>query len=105
MSFIHVEDAASAAVAALSVPASTIYNVADDEPAPATSWMPAYAEAIGAPKPFSVPAFAARLALGSTLTEWLTTLRGASNARITHECGWRPRFPSWRDGFTTLNAP
>jgi nucleoside-diphosphate-sugar epimerase len=103
-SFVHIDDAASAAVAALAAAASAVYNVADDEPAPASLWMPAYAEAIGAPKPFSVPAFAARLALGSALTEWLTTLRGASNTKMTRECGWRPRFPSWRDGFRTLHT-
>jgi len=105
MSFIHVDDAASAAVAVLAAPASAIYNVADDEPAPGAVWTPAYAEAIGAPKPFSVPAFAARLALGSTLTEWLTTMRGASNAKIKSELRWTPRYPSWRDGFRTLERP
>jgi nucleoside-diphosphate-sugar epimerase len=104
MSFIHVDDAAVAAVAALAAPASVIYNVVDNEPAAASAWTPAYAEAIGAPQPFSVPAFAARLALGSTLTEWLTTLRGASNAKITSELGWNLRYPSWRDGFTTLGS-
>jgi nucleoside-diphosphate-sugar epimerase len=101
MSFIHVEDAASAALAALAAPASAIYNVADDEPAAAAVWMPIYAEALSAPKPFSVPAFAARLAIGSTLTEWLTTMRGASSTKLHAEIGWRPQYPSWRDGFTT----
>lgn len=104
MSFVHVDDAASAAVAALAAPASAVYNVADDEPAPASVWTPVYAEAIGAPKPFSVPAFAARFALGSALTEWLTTLRGASNAKIKRELGWRPRYESWREGFKTAMA-
>jgi nucleoside-diphosphate-sugar epimerase len=100
-SFIHVDDAASAAVAALATPASTVYNVADDEPAAAAAWMPAYAAAVGAPAPFSVPAFVARVALGGTFSQWLTTMRGAANAKIATELGWRPAYPSWRDGFRT----
>ena len=104
MSFVHVDDAASAAVAALAAPASAIYNVVDDEPAPASVWTPAYAEAIGAPTPFRVPAFAARLAIGSTLTQWLTTLRGASNTKIKADLGWRLRYQSWREGFRTVIA-
>jgi nucleoside-diphosphate-sugar epimerase len=102
MSFIHVEDAASAAVMTLAAPASATYNVVDDEPAAASVWTPAYAEALNAPKPFSVPAFAARLAIGSTLTEWLTTMRGASSTKVNAEIGWRPKYTSWRDGFATL---
>ena len=101
-SFVHVEDAASAAVAALTASAPGVYNVADDEPAPAADWIPAYAAALGAPKPWKVPAFAARLALGGAMTEWLTTMRGASNAAIKATFGWRPSYPSWRTGFTAI---
>jgi nucleoside-diphosphate-sugar epimerase len=102
-SFVHVEDAASAAVAALSSEGSGVFNVADDEPAPAAEWIPAYA-ALNAPKPWKVPVFAARLALGAAMTEWLTTMRGASNAAIKNMLGWRPTYPSWRIGFQSLAA-
>jgi nucleoside-diphosphate-sugar epimerase len=98
-SFIHVDDAASAAVAALTAPSAGIFNVADDEPAPASEWIPAYAAALNAPKPWKVPALAARLALGGAVAEWLSTMRGASNAAIKTALGWRPAYPSWRIGF------
>jgi nucleoside-diphosphate-sugar epimerase len=97
-SWVHVDDAASAAVAALNAPVSAVYNVVDDEPAAAVEWIPAYATAIGAPRPLRVPAFLARLAVGKALTTWMTTMRGASNAKIAAELGWRPGHVSWRNG-------
>jgi nucleoside-diphosphate-sugar epimerase len=98
-SFIHVEDAASAAVAALDASRSTIYNIVDDEPAAASVWMPAYAEAIGAPPPRRVPKWLVRLLVGKALTEWLTTMRGASNSRARAELAWSLRYPTWKVGF------
>jgi nucleoside-diphosphate-sugar epimerase len=100
-SFIHVDDAASAAVSALHARASAVYNVVDDEPAPAAEWIPAYAAAVGAPRPLRVPVFLARLIVGKALTAWMTTMRGASNAKIAAELGWRPKRPSWRNGIAT----
>jgi nucleoside-diphosphate-sugar epimerase len=101
-SFVHVDDAASAAVAALTARASAVYNVVDDEPARAADWIPEYAAAVGGPRPFHLPTLVARVALGRAMTEWMTTMRGASNARIKAALGWRPKYPSWRDGFRHL---
>ena len=81
---------------------SSVFNVADDEPARASDWIPAFADAVGAPKPFRLPVFVARLAIRTAMTEWLTTMRGASNAKIKAELGWRLRYPSWREGFRHL---
>jgi len=101
-SFIHVEDAAAAAVAALSTSASGVFNVSDDDPAAAAVWVPAYAAALNAPKPWKVPVFAARLALGGAMTEWLTTMRGASNSAAKTALGFSPAYASWRLGFQEL---
>ena len=57
-SYLHVEDAASAFLAALERGAPGAYNVADDEPAPTKEWLPVYAEALGAKPPRRVPALA-----------------------------------------------
>ena len=38
-------------------------------------------------------------ALGKSLTEWITTMWGASNRAAVSALGWKPRFPSWREGF------
>jgi nucleoside-diphosphate-sugar epimerase len=97
-SFIHIEDAASATVAACERGEPGIYNVVDDEPATVAQWLPVYAEALGAKRPWKVPGFIGRL-LGGTAARMTIGLRGASNARARRELGWEPRYPSWRDGF------
>ena len=98
-SFIHVDDAASATVAAVEGGRPGIYNVVDDEPAPLREWLPAYAGALGAKKPRRVPKFIARWVAGAYTTRLATELRGASNARAKSELGWKPRYGSWRQGF------
>ena len=98
-SFVHVEDAAAATVAALDRGSPGIYNVADDEPAPMREWLPVYAEAIGARRPRRVPVWLARLVAGRLAVEFGVNLRGAANARARRELGWEPRHPSWRRGF------
>jgi 2-alkyl-3-oxoalkanoate reductase len=97
-SFVHVDDAASATVAAVERGAPGVYNVVDDEPAPQREWLPVYAEAIGAKKPLRVPVWVARLAMGRIAT-MADVQAGASNAKTKRELGWEPRWPSWRQGF------
>jgi nucleoside-diphosphate-sugar epimerase len=89
-SFVHVEDAARAAVAALAWP-SGVVNVVDDEPAAAREWLPCLAKAFVEPTP----------AVGGGRSGWE---RGASNEKARTELGWRPMWPSWRDGFMTEAA-
>ena len=97
-SFVHVEDAASATVAAVERGAPGVYNVVDDEPAPQREWLSVYADAIGAKKPLRVPVWVARLAMGKIAT-MADVQAGASNAKARRELGWGPRWPSWRQGF------
>jgi nucleoside-diphosphate-sugar epimerase len=98
-SFIHVDDAAAATVAALDHGGPGIYNVVDDDPAPVREWLPAYAAALGAKKPMRVPAFVGKIAAGDFVTMLALKGRGASNAKAKRELGWTPRLASWRDGF------
>jgi nucleoside-diphosphate-sugar epimerase len=98
-SFIHVDDAASATVAAVERGLPGIYNVVDDDPAPVSEWLPHYAQVLGAKKPFRVPKLFGRIAAGRYATMLMTELRGASNERAKSELGWQPRHPSWRQGF------
>ena len=100
-SFIHLGDAADACVAFVESGRAGVYNVVDDEPAAASAWMPQFAKAVGAKPPLRLPAGLARLVAGKGLVEWSTRAPGASNAKLKRELGWRPRYPSWRDGFTS----
>jgi nucleoside-diphosphate-sugar epimerase len=97
-SFIHVEDVAAATEAAIAGAAVGVFNVVDDDPAPQREWAPVYAEAVGAKKPRRAPLWLAKLIAGPIALN-AVELRGASNARAKRELGWKPRYPSWRQGF------
>ncbi|MEA2378651.1 MAG: hypothetical protein QOD13_2558 [Thermoleophilaceae bacterium] len=97
-SFIHVDDAADATVAAVEGGAPGVYNVVDDEPAAMRDWLPAYAEAIGARRPRRIPVWLARLAAGK-MASLVNQQPGASNAKAKRELGWQPRWRTWREGF------
>ncbi len=102
-SFIQIEDAAAATLAALEQwTPGEIYNVVDDEPAPVREWLPAIAAAIGAPPPRRVPRWVARL-MGEHVVSMMCKVRGASNAKARRELGWEPRWPTWREGFAELD--
>jgi nucleoside-diphosphate-sugar epimerase len=98
-SFIHVDDAADATVAAVERGAPGVYNVTDDEPAAMSAWVPVLAEAAGARRPLRVPVWLARLIGGRRAADFASELRGASNEKAKRELGWQPAHPSWRTGF------
>ena len=98
-SFVHVEDAATATVAACERGEPGIYNVCDDDPAPVREWLPVYANAVGAKRPLRVPKLIARMVGGEAAVALAATLRGASNAKARRGLGWEPRWTSWRQGF------
>jgi 2-alkyl-3-oxoalkanoate reductase len=98
-SFVHIEDAASATVAAVDHGGPGIYNVVDDEPAPVREWLPFLAEQLGARKPMRVPGFVVRLLAGEAAVLQMTEVRGGSNAKAKRALGWQPRWSSWRVGF------
>jgi nucleoside-diphosphate-sugar epimerase len=95
-SFVHIEDAADATVAAVERGPRGIYNVVDDEPAPVADWLPAIAQAVGAKPPRRVPRWLGRLLAGEVAAVMMTEVRGASNQKAKRELGWRPAHPSWR---------
>jgi nucleoside-diphosphate-sugar epimerase len=107
-SFVHIDDAAAATVAAVERGAPGIYQIVDDDPAPVSDWLPALAAAVGARPPRRVPTWLARLLAGEHGVVLMTEVRGASNAKARRDLAWRPAHPSWRQGFRTglgLAAP
>ena len=85
-SFIHVEDAARAAMRAIDWPPG-VFNIVDDDPAIGTEWLPVFAAAIGAPAPPE--------------GEFNGYEQGASNKKVRQELGWKPLHATWREGFRT----
>ena len=103
-SFIHVDDAAAATVAALDHGSRGVYNIVDDEPAKVADWLPYLADVLGARPPVHIPVWLARLAAGEVGVSVLTQIRGSSNAKAKAELGWTPAWASWRQGFRQAAA-
>jgi nucleoside-diphosphate-sugar epimerase len=103
-SWTHLEDAASAAVLAVEKKARGVFNIVDDEPAPASEWLPYLAASAGAKRPMRIPKWLARLLAGDVVVTMMTEGRGFSNAKAKRELGWKPRYPSWRQGFKAALA-
>jgi nucleoside-diphosphate-sugar epimerase len=101
-SFIHVDDAATATLAAIEHGRPGIYNVVDDDPAPVREWLPYLAEVAGAKPPRRVPAWLAKRFVGEHGVAMMTQTRGSSNAKAKRELGWQPQYASWRDGFRAV---
>ncbi|WP_024288388.1 NAD(P)-dependent oxidoreductase [Cellulomonas sp. KRMCY2] len=99
LSWVHLDDAASATVLAVEQEATGVFNIVDDEPAPASEWLPYLAECAGAKPPRRVPAWLARMLAGEMAVGMVTEGRGFSNAKAKRELGWELRYPSWRQGF------
>ena len=99
VSWVHVDDAATATVLAVEQRARGVFNIVDDEPAPGSEWLPYLAECAGAKPPRRVPAWLVRLLAGEMAVGMMTEGRGFSNAKAKRELGWELRYPSWRQGF------
>jgi nucleoside-diphosphate-sugar epimerase len=99
-SWVHTRDAACATVLAVEQRAKGVFNIVDDEPAPASEWLPHLAACAGAKPPRRIPAWLARLLAGDMAVGMMTEGRGFTNAKAKRELGWELRYPSWRQGFT-----
>lgn len=98
-SFLHLHDAATATVAALTHGQRGIYNIVDDDPALVTEWLPYLAQCVGAPAPRHIPNFLAKIAVGEHAVAMMNDIRGVSNAKARQQLHWEPKWSSWRQGF------
>ncbi|HWK29304.1 MAG TPA: NAD(P)-dependent oxidoreductase [Solirubrobacter sp.] len=99
-SFVHVDDAADATLAAIEHGRRGVYNVVDDDPARVAEWLPELAHQLGGKKPWRVPRFVGRLFAGEAGVVMMTEIRGASNAKAKRELAWSPAHPTWRRALT-----
>ena len=93
-SFVHIEDAASATVAALEC-APGAYNIVDDHPSSQRVWLQAFARACMAPEPPQITEQQALATSGADSVYYATRLRGASNEKARRELNFRPRPLEW----------
>jgi 2-alkyl-3-oxoalkanoate reductase len=101
-SLIHMDDVASATVAAAERGGPGVYNIVDDEPAPVADWLPYLADILGAKPPRHVPVWLGRLVGGDFAVSIMNEIRGSSNAKAKRELGWQPTHSSWREGFKAM---
>jgi nucleoside-diphosphate-sugar epimerase len=99
---IHLEDAVSATLRALDIaPAGSIYDVVDDQSVSLSEIVEAVAEYTNSAKPFRVPAWLPRL-VSPYLARMTSTRLPLSNAKAKMELGWRPKYPTMRDGMVQM---
>ncbi|MGZ8761780.1 MAG: NAD-dependent epimerase/dehydratase family protein [Acidimicrobiia bacterium] len=97
MSSVHVDDAATAVLAALHAPTG-IYNVVDDEPLTRRDYLAAFSAAYGLPKPRTLPAWMLRVVAGRSAGALVASQR-VSNQQFRTTTGWIPAYPSAREGW------
>jgi nucleoside-diphosphate-sugar epimerase len=99
---IHIDDAVSATVRALeSASAGGVYEIVDDRAVSMTEVVEALAEYTGSPRPLHVPAWLPRL-VAPYMARMTSMHLALSNARAKSELGWRPKYPTMRDGLAAM---
>ncbi len=98
-SWIYLEDAATATVAALERgKAGEAYNIVDDEPVRNRDFFTFLCQQAHLPRPFSLPSWMMR-PLASYATDFFATSMWVSNAKAARELGWKPVVaPTYREG-------
>ena len=82
-------------------PAGAIYDIVDDRPVSLTDIVEALAEYTGSARPFTVPAWLPRL-LAPYMARFASVQLSLSNARAKQELGWRPQYPTMREGVARM---
>jgi nucleoside-diphosphate-sugar epimerase len=101
-SFVHVDDAASAFVAAAEAGRSGLWHVTDDRPVVSGEYLRGFAERIGTAAPRRVPAWLARIVAGKMAVNFMTASTRTSNARFRRDFNWKPRFLSYREALDQI---
>jgi len=99
-SSIYAPDAGRAVFAALAIPPG-IYNVCDDQPVTFADYLHTLARAIGAPKPFRVPATLGKWILGD-MWKYCSRSHRVSNAQLKKVSGWKPAVKSVAEGWSVV---
>jgi nucleoside-diphosphate-sugar epimerase len=99
---IHLDDAVSATVRALdAAPAGAVYDIVDDRAVSLAEIVRTLAEYSGSRPPWSVPAWLPRL-VAPYLVRVTSVQLSLSNAKATQELGWRPKYPTLREGLAPM---
>ncbi len=103
-SWLHIEDAAIATVAAAERGNPGIYLIANDKPLPVREWLPAFAQWVNAPPPPRISVEDALKTSGADAVYYGTQMRGVSNAKAKRELNFQPRPLEWTAKTTVAHA-
>jgi 2-alkyl-3-oxoalkanoate reductase len=99
---INIDDAVSATVRALdAAPSGAVYDIVDDRAMSMTEIVEALADYTGSPRPIRVPAWLPRL-IAPYMARVTSVRMPLSNAKAKAELGWRPKYPTMRDGLARI---
>ncbi len=98
LSYLHVDDAASAVAEAAESTETGLYHVVDDRPATFASFLNLFADRLGAPTPRRIPAWLARWFIGPDSVRLITTDMPTNNQAFRDAFGWEPGYPSYEEG-------
>jgi nucleoside-diphosphate-sugar epimerase len=99
---VHVDDIAQAIDAALVQQAHGIFNVADDEPAPAADPLTFAAGLLGVPPPPETPYEQAAPSMSPMARSFWQECRRVKNDKLKRELGVALRYPTYREGLSAL---
>ena len=100
---LHLDDAASGVAAAIGRPRpGAIYNLCDDEPAPNADVIAHAARLLGVPVPREELLDPA--SLSPPARRFWSENKRVSNALAKAELGWRPAYPTYREGLAAVLA-
>ena len=98
LSVVHVDDAASAACAAIDREAGGIYHIVDDEPVTGAEFFGTFADKLDAPQPLRIPGWLAQFVVGKPNAKTMTEPMVTTNEKARRELDWEPTYGSYRAG-------
>ena len=99
---LHLDDAATAFLAAIEQPKAGVWHVVDNQPVEVRDFLGEFALRLGANSPRSVPVWLAKLLAGKQAVEFFTHATQTSNQNFCHNFQWKPTYATYREGLSEV---
>jgi nucleoside-diphosphate-sugar epimerase len=99
---LHLDDAATAFVAAIEQSRNGVWHVVDDQPVAVRDFLREFAHQLDAKPPRSVPAWLAHLLAGKQTVELFKQSTQSPNDKFCRDFQWRPTYPTYREGLAKV---
>ncbi|MFC4450286.1 NAD-dependent epimerase/dehydratase family protein [Halorussus aquaticus] len=102
LSFLHVDDAATAFAEATTGARTGLYHVVDERPVTTAAFLRALADRLDAPDPRRVPGWLAKYLAGEATVRLLTSPMPTTAEKFRRDFDWEPRYPTSREGLDAV---